>query len=136
MAIGEVRLGVRARVALRMLANSDCLKAEERIVRPGNIVAGFGGASVAHFQSAARVAPMSRAEKIGIELIPIPAGECVIQGTANVFVGGFRLGKTPVTNGQYKIFIEKTGHRNPIYWHDEDFGIEAGTDLPVVGVSP
>jgi hypothetical protein len=38
MAIGEVRLGVRARMALRMLADSGCIRAERGIVRPGQTI--------------------------------------------------------------------------------------------------
>jgi len=42
------------------------------------------------------------------------------------------LGETPVTNGQYAIFLEKRGSREPDYWRDSRF---SGAQQPVVGVS-
>ena len=34
----------------------------------------------------------------------------------NVPVAPFFMGKHPVTNGEYKVFIEETGHRFPFHW--------------------
>jgi formylglycine-generating enzyme required for sulfatase activity len=104
------------------------------LTRDNQIAASFGGVSAAQVQPAVQVVPASKAASIGIELVVIPGGECTIQETMGVNVPGFLLGKTPVTNGQYQVFIKETGHKEPTDWHNERFGIEAGADLPVVGV--
>jgi len=49
-----------------------------------------------------------------------------------VYVDGFWIDKYPVTNIQYKRFIEETGHRIPRYWDDEKCNAPL---QPVVGVS-
>ena len=38
-----------------------------------------------------------------------------------VQVSPFWLGKIPVTNQQYKVFIDDTGHKKPHYWDDSKF---------------
>lgn len=45
---------------------------------------------------------------------------------------GYWLGEHPVTNGQYREFVEATGHEAPEYWNDRRFSDPA---QPVVGVS-
>ena len=33
-----------------------------------------------------------------------------------VHVDAFYLGKYPITNEQYRVFVQKTGHREPYHW--------------------
>ena len=49
-----------------------------------------------------------------------------------VQVSPFWLGETPVTNRQYGVFVERSGHREPPNWRDRRF---SAPDQPVVGVS-
>ena len=45
---------------------------------------------------------------------------------------GYWLYKTPVTNGQYRKFVEATGHPRPSFWDNDAF---SAPEQPVVGVS-
>lgn len=45
-------------------------------------------------------------------------------------VTDFNIMRYPVTNAQYHVFVEATGHRAPLYWPKSDLA-----DHPVVGVS-
>lgn len=49
-----------------------------------------------------------------------------------VYVNAFMMGKFPVTNGAYRIFVEETGAEGPPFWSDRSF---AHPDKPVVGVT-
>ena len=49
-----------------------------------------------------------------------------------VWVDSFRLGKLPVTNREYRIFIEETASPTPPFWSDAIF---SDPDQPVVGIS-
>jgi iron(II)-dependent oxidoreductase len=49
-----------------------------------------------------------------------------------VWVDAFYLDEAPVTNQQYREFVEATGHRPPETWEDARFGSDM---QPVVGVS-
>ena len=49
-----------------------------------------------------------------------------------VWVDGFEMGVTPVTNAEYAAFLETTGHAPPPFWNDPLFRDPA---QPVVGVS-
>ncbi len=49
-----------------------------------------------------------------------------------VKLGGFWIGKYPVTREQYEKFLTATGHSQPAYWNEERF---TGSKQPVVGVS-
>jgi len=49
-----------------------------------------------------------------------------------VHVDAFEAGIYPVTRGDYRAFLDATGHDHPRDWHERAF---AGDDLPVVGVS-
>lgn len=49
----------------------------------------------------------------------IPAGEFLFgERKHRIHLGGFWIAKTPVTNLQYKAFVDATGHRSPIHWID------------------
>ncbi|MCP4212984.1 MAG: SUMF1/EgtB/PvdO family nonheme iron enzyme [Halieaceae bacterium] len=55
--------------------------------------------------------------QIGIEMIHIPAGDFLYgNGKKKINLGDYSLAKTPVTNAQYKVFIDATGHRQPGHW--------------------
>jgi formylglycine-generating enzyme required for sulfatase activity len=76
----------------------------------------------------------------GIELCRIPAGDFVRGGRsapdeapeAEVWLDEFLIGRTPVTNAQYRPFVDDTGYRRPPLLGDDVFGRD---DHPVVGVS-
>lgn len=55
-------------------------------------------------------------------------------------VPAFFMGKYPVTNEQYKVFIEQTGHRFPYHWWSEgrkdDFGSKERREAVAKGSSP
>ncbi|MBN3033927.1 MAG: SUMF1/EgtB/PvdO family nonheme iron enzyme [Candidatus Saganbacteria bacterium] len=44
---------------------------------------------------------------IGIKWVHIPAGNFVFQGVENVSCPGFKLAKTPLTNGQFRILLQR-----------------------------
>ncbi|MEM7204840.1 MAG: SUMF1/EgtB/PvdO family nonheme iron enzyme [Planctomycetota bacterium] len=84
-------------------------------------------------------------EKTGIEMVDIPAGTFVmgspksekdrfdVEGPQReVAVARFALARTAVTNAQYAVFLEATGHRVPAYWDKRQFN---RSEQPVVGVS-
>lgn len=75
------------------------------------------------------------------ETVVIPAGYFLMgseDGMDNerpvhrVYVDGFRIGKFPVTNREYKIYVEATGAAPPPLWTEEMF---AAAEKPVVAVS-
>lgn len=74
-------------------------------------------------------------KRIGIELVTIPAGHFLYgDNKARVFLAEFQIGKTPVTNAQYKAFVDATGHKPPASW--ERGRIPGGKEKhPVVEVS-
>jgi len=58
------------------------------------------------------------------EMVTVPGGTFIMGGEWNadekprheVHVDGFRIGKYPVTNGQYAQFVAATGHEPPQHW--------------------
>ena len=79
----------------------------------------------------------------GMEMVLIPAGKFIMGSTPGegdedeipqheVYLDDFYIDFHEVTNAQYKMFIEATGHPEPPFWHDERFN---KPDQPVVGVS-
>ena len=76
-----------------------------------------------------------------IRLVTIPAGEFWMGwdgGFASerprhkVFLASFAIGRTPITNGEYGVYLEKTGAAPPPFWTDARFG---DPRQPIVGVS-
>lgn len=75
--------------------------------------------------------PTTLAPGIKLEWCYVPAGE-FLMGSADsdreahndekpqhrVYVDAFYLGKYPITNEQYRVFAQKTGHREPDHWKD------------------
>ena len=54
-----------------------------------------------------------------MEWVEIPAGKTTLADGAGVFqVPAFRMGRTPVTNGQFTAFVKDGGYRNALWWHD------------------
>jgi iron(II)-dependent oxidoreductase len=51
-----------------------------------------------------------------------------------VILSGYRIGKYPVTNREYRAFVRETGHRVPEGWEGEEYP-EGKGDHPVVEVS-
>ena len=76
----------------------------------------------------------------GIRFLWIPGGRFQMGGDRYsdeqpihwIRVSPFWLGETPVTNRQYAVFLEKTGHGEPPTWRDRRY---SAPDQPVVGVS-
>ncbi len=58
-------------------------------------------------------------QKIGIEMVNIPAGEFLYgEDKQKLTLPEFWIAKTPVTNQQYKAFVDATGHEAPQHWQD------------------
>ncbi len=74
-------------------------------------------------------------QQIGIDMIKIPAGD-FLYGDDNkkMYLGDYHLAKTAVTNAQYKVFVEATGHRQPSHWKGGDIP-KGKENHPVVEVS-
>lgn len=86
--------------------------------------------------------------ELNLDFVLIPEGEFVIGSNPSVDrlaqtdespqhrlrVTDFYIMRYPVTNAQYALFVETTGHRPPRFWPDDQ--MPAGqADHPVVGVS-
>jgi len=84
-------------------------------------------------EAAAKVQPIW--QRIGIELVQIPAGDFLYgDDKKRTRLEVFAIARTPVTNQQYKVFVDATGHSAPEHWKDGK--IPAGKEQhPVVKVS-
>jgi formylglycine-generating enzyme required for sulfatase activity len=76
----------------------------------------------------------------GMEFVTVPSGRFKMGSDEFrnskpihwVKVSSFMIGKVPVTNGQYRAFLDyNASHRTPLYWGNCDFNHE---HQPVVGV--
>ena len=79
--------------------------------------------------------PPPRWQQIGIEMVTIPEGPFLYgEKKVRVHLEEYAMAKTPVTNAQYKAFVEATDRRAPAHWRNGQ--IPAGKeDHPVVLVS-
>ena len=74
-------------------------------------------------------------QQIGIEMVTIPAGEFLYgEGKQRILLPEYRMAKTPVTNAQYKAFVDATGRRAPDHWKNGQI-LQGKADHPVVEVS-
>ena len=65
----------------------------------------------------------------------VPAGEVLIgEELTPLWVERFQMARYPVTNAQYRRFIQATGHRHPQSWEDGVYPEKKG-DHPVVEAS-
>lgn len=82
--------------------------------------------------------PEKRGE--GTTLIYIPEGPFIMGNDdiedetpkRSVVIKSYWIGKCPVTNQQYAVFLQETGYREPSFWHDSHFNNPLE---PVIGVS-
>lgn len=73
--------------------------------------------------------------KDGKEMIYIPAGEFLMGGEKKpVYVDAFYIDKYPVTNAEYKAFVDATGYRQPDHWRGGTYPPDKA-DHPVVQVN-
>lgn len=86
-------------------------------------------------------AASAKPEHIAPEMAVIPEGDFLmgsVGGAPNespihrVFIDAFAIAKFPVTNREYAIFMEMTGHPPPQFWGEPKFQVE---NQPVVGPS-
>jgi formylglycine-generating enzyme required for sulfatase activity len=81
-----------------------------------------------------------------IELVTIPAGEFIMgpgpMSTVNgivdnpahpVVLDSYAIGRYPVTNAQYSLFLEDTGYREPVVW--DETVLDEMSDHPVAGIT-
>jgi formylglycine-generating enzyme required for sulfatase activity len=85
---------------------------------------------------------------LDLNFVLIPDGEFVIGSDPSadrlaqpdevpqhrLHVTDFYIMRYPVTNAQYRLFVEATGHRPPQFWPEKQFPADRA-DHPVVGVS-
>ena len=68
-------------------------------------------------------------------MVEIPTGEVLIgEALESVWVDAFQIGRYPVTNAQYRRFIQQTGHEPPNPWVEGEYPELMG-DHPVTWVS-
>lgn len=68
------------------------------------------------------------------EMMPVRGGTFIFGETREEReVHDFEIDRFPVTNAQYEVFVQETGHRHPLYWRNGIYPDELA-DHPVVGV--
>ncbi len=77
----------------------------------------------------------------GLELVEVPGGPCTIGAPAHGFaydnerprhrtrVGGYLIGRTPVTNATYLSFVEGGGYQRREWWSDEGWAWKEQYDI-------
>ena len=77
----------------------------------------------------------------GLEMVEIPAGECLIGASAAGFaydnerprhhtdVRGYLIGRTPITNATYLTFVEGGGYERREWWSDEGWSWKEDYDI-------
>jgi formylglycine-generating enzyme required for sulfatase activity len=77
------------------------------------------------------------------EMVQIDAGEFLMgddEGSREempqrtVLLNGFLIDKHPVTNQEYKMFVDVAGHRRPPHWASGTYALEQA-DHPVTNIS-
>ena len=72
-------------------------------------------------------------EKDDSEMVLVPSGDFIMgEERKVVHVNEFYIDKFPITNPQYKKFVNTTGAKEPFFWNNERFNKPL---QPVVGVS-
>ena len=70
-----------------------------------------------------------------LDWVTIPDGEFLYgDNKARIYMPGFRISRTPITNAQYKIFTDATGREQPSHWSNGRI-LAAQENHPVVNVS-
>jgi formylglycine-generating enzyme required for sulfatase activity len=86
--------------------------------------------------------------ELNLEFVLIPAGEFIMGADRSkdrhapsdeipchvLNVSDYYIGRYLVTNRQYQLFLEATGHRKPLFWKNGEYPADKA-DHPVVGVS-
>jgi len=79
--------------------------------------------------------PLFKAGKVQKAMVNIPAGEFLYgEDQEKKDLGEFYIDLTPVTNAEYKLFIDATGHDQPSHWRGGNYP-EGKADHPVVEVN-
>ncbi|MBX3000987.1 MAG: formylglycine-generating enzyme family protein [Caldilineaceae bacterium] len=93
-------------------------------------------------------AQTTQTSKIVFDWVTIPAGE-FLRGSdkskdsqaldnetpqRRIYLSDYQIARVPVTNAQYKVFVDATGHRKPKHWEGAEIP-KGKTDHPVVNIS-
>jgi len=79
--------------------------------------------------------PLFKAGKVEKAMVKIPAGEFLCgEDQEKQETGEFYIDLTPVTNAEYKLFVDATGHAHPQHWRSGTYP-EGKADHPVVEVN-
>ncbi len=91
---------------------------------------------------------MSQTTTLDLDFVLIPKGDFLMGSDSNrdheaqtdeqpqhmLSVSDFYIMRHPLTNAQYHLFVEATGHRAPLFWENGVFPADK-SDHPVVGIS-
>lgn len=118
-------------------------------VAPGNVrLVVVGDAGFAEIPAAVATdgeydftVPLADTEAVTSDMIYVPGGPAIVGGATTpppfhertVDVPAFWIDRHEVSNGEYKAFVDATGHRMPVLWGGEYR--EVWADLPIVGVT-
>src|SRR5262245_13985216 len=88
--------------------------------------------AVALTRPGAAVVPDTALVPAGAFIMGDDAGRPDERPAHRVIVSPFRMALTPVTNAEYRVFLEATGHEQPRFWSDPMFNAD---DQPVAGAN-